>query len=416
MSKPEADQMYPKYREIEKFKEEFGSSFYIFSPEQFSSNYESFVCSFQKYYPLTKVAYAYKANYMPVLGDIVNKHGGMIEVASRLEYDIALKSIEPKNIIFNGPMKTKEDLTQAIKLGSIVNVDSFYELDYIKELLDEREIDSASIGIRINYKIPEHSSRFGFDINNGEFDKAITIIEQDNRIHLVAIHSHFTTKKRCLNTFTIRTKKMVEVYNKLYPRHDIRYIDIGGGFFGGMTPELIQKYNLEVPTIDQYAKTITSVLHEEIASPEKPTLVIEPGISMVANIMHLFAEILEIKKIGNTLYAVCDSSINVVNPEKSKITPSYRIISQNNEPSEKKVTYIIVGNTCLEYDIIIEKHEGTLKRGDFIMFINKGAYSHVRTPIFIMPRPPIIGREGQIYKEKDSSEYVLEPYIFETKQ
>ena len=404
------------HEELTSLSKRFGSSFYIFNPEQFALNFQEFRTNFRELYPKTEVAFAYKANYMPALGDIISDQNGIIEVASRLEYDIALKSINPERIIFNGPMKSKDDLYHALSQNSIVNIDSFYEIQYIKELLKENRIEEAQIGIRVNFKVLELISRFGFDVANGELDKALKEISEDKRIKVVGIHSHFTTKKRCLETFAIRVKNMSDIFKRLKKNHPIKFIDIGGGFFGGMTPELIEKYQVYVPTIKEYAKTITSTLKNEIKDEnDMPTLIIEPGISMAANIMHLFAQIVEIKRVDEKYFAVCDTSINVVNPEKSSVTSPYKIIKKTQMPDIGKNEYTVVGNTCLEYDVIIRDCNVACERGDFIMFKNRGAYSNVRTPVFIMPTPPIIGRNGEVYKKRDTCETVLSTYFYKSK-
>lgn len=104
---------------------------------------------------------------MPILGDVINDHNGMIEVVSDLEYNIALQIIDAKRII---------------------NIDSQYEIEYIKELLNEDKIKEACIGIRINFKVLHYISQFGFNIENEELDRALNSLNQDKRIKIVSIH------------------------------------------------------------------------------------------------------------------------------------------------------------------------------------------------------------------------------------
>jgi len=59
-----------------------------------------------------------------------DKLGLYSEVVSRAEVDIALNlGIDPRKIIFNGPIKNAEDIYFSFQLGITLNVDSFKNLD-----------------------------------------------------------------------------------------------------------------------------------------------------------------------------------------------------------------------------------------------------------------------------------------------
>ena len=404
--------------ELVKFRNKIGTSFYIFDKNKFKSNFLNYKNSFCNLYKKTEIAYAYKSNYMPILGDIVSENKGMIEVVSDLEYDIALRSISPTRIIYNGPVKTKENLYKALSLGSIINLDSKYEIECIKELLNENRLTQAQVGIRVNFKVLDYVSRFGFNVENGELDRAINLINEDKRIKIISIHSHFSTKEKSLEIFASRTKQMCNIYKKLYTTHPIEYLDIGGGFFGTMPQELIEKFKTKVPSLIEYAKIISSTLLEELENCRLPTLIVEPGVSLVGDTMNLYAEILELKKIEGKNIAICDTSINVVNPTRSTISAPYKIIKMQDsgKKEEVKQKYTIVGNTCMEHDIIIEEYLGICERGDFIVFKNRGAYSNVYTPPFIMSPPPILGLDGVVYKTRDNVDSVISVYNHEKRE
>lgn len=412
-------QMEIKIDELTKLKNKFGSSFYIFNKDKFIYNYHKFETCFKKYYPNAVIAYAYKSNYMPILGDTVSELNGMLEVVSDLEYDIAEKSIDQDRIVYNGPIKTKESLLKALKGKSIVNIDSLYEIALIQKLLNEKELGSVSIGLRVNFKVLDYKSRFGFDINSDVFDKVLKIIESDSRINIVSLHSHFTTKEKSTEIFTIRTKEMCKLYRKLKlsSRHQIKYLNIGGGFFGEMPEELKEKFNVNIPSKDEYAKSICLTLIRELQGYELPILIIEPGISLVGDTMDLYAEVLEIKKIDGDNIAVCDTSINVTNPTKSSINAPFKIINKHVDVIGKNNinSYKLVGNTCMEHDILCEEFKGECKEGDFLVFLNRGGYSNVYTPPFIMSPPPILSPEGEVYKYRDSCDSILNVYTYKDK-
>ena len=83
--------------------------------------------------------------------------GAYSEVVSRLEYDLAIKiGIDPRKIIFNGPLKSQEDIHYALNNDSKVNLDSIYEIDFVKEYCDRNPQKQIKIGLRVNFDIWEN--------------------------------------------------------------------------------------------------------------------------------------------------------------------------------------------------------------------------------------------------------------------
>ena len=109
--------------------------------EVFSSRYQNFI-----------IGYSYKTNYLPILLKEISKLGGYAEVVSRIEYDLALKiGVDPKKIIFNGPLKSQDDIAVALKEGSIINLDSFYEIEMVKEYIVKNNSKYYKVGLRVNF-------------------------------------------------------------------------------------------------------------------------------------------------------------------------------------------------------------------------------------------------------------------------
>ncbi len=389
----------------------FGNSFYIFDESKFVNNYKKFASAFRDDNLQFQVAYAMKANYMPLLPYIIAKQNGLVEVVSLLEYKIAEKYIKPEHIIFNGPAKTKESLLYALKNNSIVNIDTKVELNYILDLIVKKKIKKAEIGIRISFKLKRYKSRFGFSIESQEFNQVLERIKSENRIQLVSIHSHFSTKERSLELFEIRAKEMCKAYLKLRKDFPIRFINIGGGFFGECDSVLKSNFPFAIPSWKQYSSVIRMSLQPLLMENEIPIILLEPGIALVGNTMALYAKVIEIKKNNTKCIAVCDTNINVVNPTKSNIKPKLEIIHKESCNGNKDINeYKVVGNTCMENDIICDNYIGNLKAGDYIKVPNRGAYSNVFTPNFIMPAPGIFSKEGKLIKSPDSIESILSNY------
>ena len=74
------------------------------------------------------IGYSVKTNSLPIVLRLAKEQGCFAEVVSFHEYELALRvGFDKRHIIYNGPMKSKETLLQAIKDGAMVNVECWRE-------------------------------------------------------------------------------------------------------------------------------------------------------------------------------------------------------------------------------------------------------------------------------------------------
>ena len=139
---------------------------YILKSNVFENEYELLLNSFKEYYNKVNIAYSFKTNYIPNFLDIVKNKKGYAEVVSVMELELALKvGFLPENIFFNGPFKHKEETLNYLKIGVLVNVDSYDEFKWIEDFAEKSKI-ICRIGIRLNFNLVDNPSRFGIDIND----------------------------------------------------------------------------------------------------------------------------------------------------------------------------------------------------------------------------------------------------------
>ena len=121
------------YNKIETWAAAYGSPFYILDHQIFRDNYHRISAAFRQHYDKLIIGYSYKTNYIPYLCQIIKAEGGYAEVVSRMEYELALKiGHDPQKIIFNGPVKLYEDIEWALHNESMINLDSWYEIDHLQ--------------------------------------------------------------------------------------------------------------------------------------------------------------------------------------------------------------------------------------------------------------------------------------------
>src|SRR5690554_5236486 len=156
---------------LEGVSREVGGAFYVFDESAFRSNYLRLRDRLRWHWPGTEVVYALKANYMPPILHALATLQGWAEVVSRFEYEVARQFIPGERITFNGPVKRSEDLRVALQAGSQVNLDSFAEIDCLRQL--SGEFNRLRIGLRLCFPSSQLSSRFGFEVEGVELEQAL---------------------------------------------------------------------------------------------------------------------------------------------------------------------------------------------------------------------------------------------------
>jgi diaminopimelate decarboxylase len=383
-----------KLNDLEKL---YGDSFYILDIRKFEYNYKDFLQCFRSFYPKTNIGYSYKTNYIPRLCQSVDSMGGYAEVVSQMEYDLAIRiGVTPSKIIFNGPLKHKEDIEKAILAGSIVNLDSQEEVEIVKELACRLPEQKIAVGLRCNFDIgSSRISRFGFDVEAGEIDYVFKAFENLNNCFVEGLHCHLSTSDRSVESYALRTRKILELSDEYFKNQYLRFIDVGGGFFGKMNDELREQFDCYIPNYQEYAEAIAPQLRSHFSQGLSPELILEPGVAIVSDVVQFVGKVVGIKTVRSRNIALLVGSIHNVKPTLTNKKLSLKVY-QNDENKHKKITnpVDIVGYTCMEHDCLYENYQGGIGIGDYIVFENMGAYTIVFKPPFIRPNPPILCYES----------------------
>lgn len=371
---------------IKKLKEHYGDAFYLLDSRQFRENFVELKSAFSAVYKNFNIAYSYKTNYTPKLCSIINELGGYAEVVSEMEMRLALECGVPYHrIIWNGPIKNREELRRFLLSGGTSNIDNINETMFIKQLAEENSEIRINVGIRCNYEVGDGViSRFGFDIDGDDFKETVKIVQATDNIHFVNFQCHFA--KRQIDYWPTRAKGMVDLLRKI----DIvpERIDIGGGLFGKMPDELKEQFTCAIPSYMDYAKEAATILADYFKEiGETPELLIEPGSALVGDCMRFVGTIQDIKNVRGKYYATMLGSQK--NISMTGVNPPIEVIKLNQDADYYK-DLDIVGFTCIEGDVIYRDYSGYLSVGDVVVVSNCGSYSLVMKPPFILPNFPVI--------------------------
>ncbi|MTJ55117.1 decarboxylase [Anabaena sp. UHCC 0253] len=399
---------------------EFGDSFFILDLEKFASNYQEFLQSFRSIYPHTNLGYSYKTNYIPKLCQTVHSLGGYAEVVSQMEYDLAIAiGVSPSRIIFNGPLKSPADLENAILAGSIVNLDCLEEVEVVTALARRLPENKIAVGLRCNFDVGAgRISRFGFDVEGGALDDVFKEFRELNNCSVLGLHCHISTSTRSVESYKIRTQKIIELTDYYFPDQQPQFIDIGGGFFGKMQDDLKAQFDCHIPSYQEYAEAIAPQLRSRFPDDSGPELIIEPGVAVVADVLKFVGKVVGIKTVRCRQVALVVGSIHNIKPTLTDKKLSLQVYSSGENSQKPKLSGSVdlVGYTCMEHDCLYPDYADEIGIGDYAVFDNLGAYTVVFKPPFIRPNPPIISYDSTLEKytlvrRKETSQDVFSTYV-----
>lgn len=316
--------------------------------------------------------------------------------------------MEKKQFIYNGIAKSKDTFLEAVRNHAVVNIDSAYEIDWLDELnvTDVARKKDYAVGIRVNFDLAsycpgqtqcgEEGERFGFCYENGELKRAIDKIRSKG-VKVSGIHLHKSSKTRMPDIYRAIAEVAVEIKRKY--ELSLSYVDMGGGFFGGLETR---------PQFPEYFNMVASILRQEF-DQNQTTLIVEPGMALIGSTVDYVTAVVDVKKNTRNTFVVTDGSRTQIDPLMTK-SSYFCAIERKSENRSLLERQIITGFTCMEHDRLFEvKDEPELKPGDQVIYHKVGAYTMCLSPLFIKWFPDVYVEDGErIIKVRDrwtESEY-----------
>jgi diaminopimelate decarboxylase len=272
------------------------------------------------------------------------------------------------------------------------------------DLTDDTGISRLQDGIQVG--------RFGFSTEGDNIPKAVAELTGAGNVVVDCLHGHSSTRDRSVWCYEKIAKTLCEIGSRYAPQ-TVEYIDIGGGIFGYIPPQMRRT---QTPGFDDYARAVCGVLTSNSwARRRRPCLVLEPGVAMVANTMSFVTKVVSVKNIRGRVFVTVDGSAFHTKPTFHKINQPHSVIS--GEKREKRGVYDVVGATCMEKDYLLNDVDDIVpERGDYIKIDSVGAYTIVLSPMFIHAAPPVlVGQDGQ-YKQirrRQTFEDMFGCYLFD---
>lgn len=377
-----------------KLIEKNGTPIYVFEEERFVQNYLNLQSAFRKVYPKYQIAYSYKTNYTPYICNTIKQLGGFAEVVSDMEYELAkLLGYDNHKIIYNGPWKG-DKLDEHILAGGMTNIDSFDEARRVVNLGKQNPEQIISVGLRINTDIGAgYISRFGIEENSEDLHNVIQVLNNQKNIRIVGLHCHIS-RARDIGSWKRRIENLLSIADN-YIDSIPQYINVGSGMYGEMDESLSIQFPSPIPSYEDYAMIVGGAMCNHYGNGNGcPTLLSEPGTTVIANYMTLLTQVKTIKNIRDKSFVTVDSSYHNIGEICFMKKLPYMVIPRNNisdtDKHKPSISRMIMGYTCLEQDCLHIDFCDDLKNGDYIAFGNVGGYSIVAKPPFIKPNCAVV--------------------------
>ncbi|MEI6764247.1 MAG: diaminopimelate decarboxylase [Bacteroidota bacterium] len=379
---------------VKELIKDYGSPLFVISEKTIRSTYQQAKRAFVTRYPKVQFAWSYKTNYMNAVCHVFHQEGSWAEVVSGFEYDKAIANgVDGKKIIFNGPDKTEADLRKAINNDSLIHIDHLDEFYTLTELCTSMK-KKPRVAIRVNMDTGIYPmwDRFGFNYENGQAWDALNKIMRSGKMELVGLHSHIGTFMLSPQAYAVAASKLADLAIGIQEKfnHEIKYIDMGGGFASKNTLKGSYLPGTDVnPTFDDFAETITSVLINSNFKQDKlPLLILETGRALIDDAGYLLATVISNKRLSSgKRTTIIDAGVNLMFTSfwyEHKVTPAQPFTHYTEDT-------VLYGPLCMNIDVVRDNVSlPLLNKGDNLVIHSVGAYNMTQWMQFITLRPKIV--------------------------
>ncbi len=375
---------------ITELAESYGTPLFVNSERALIDHLQEIQTAFAPANPI--VCYSVKANYNLSICQLMGRHGAGYDVTSGGELFRALRAGPTgAKIVFAGVGKTDAEIRYALENNVFLfNVESEQELLTIGEIARTMG-RKAAVALRVNPDLPPKTHvttdtsvkgvKFGLDIET-VVDVAKSAIHHPG-LALVGLHMHLGSLILRTEPYRRACEKAVRLIQAFRGQgHDIRYLNMGGGFG-------INYRKDESKPASEFAGVILPTVKETGCQ-----LVLEPGRFIVGNATVLVSRVLFTKSTGGKHYVIQDAAMNdLIRPslmgafhriwpvQPPAAVPDWPDVSSDpDEPNPAQpmpncLNQDIVGPICESGDFLAKDRPfPRVARGDLLATFSAGAY------------------------------------------
>ena len=381
--------------------QKYGTPVYVYDIARIKEQAYEFKKAFADKKVTAQVAYASKAFSCLALYQILAKEDVSLDVVSGGELYTAIQADFPSHKIhFHGNNKSVAELEAALdyRIGCFV-VDNFYELELLDKLTRERQ-QTTEVLIRVTPGVEAHTheyistgqvdSKFGFDMNSGQAEKALQLISKMPYLKMLGLHSHIGSQIFETDGFKLAIERLLSQVKQWQGDFgfELKVLNLGGGFGIRYVPED------EPLPIEEHVKAIVSEVESTTTRLEMavPEIWIEPGRSLVGDAGITLYQLGSQKRIPDVRnYVAVDGGMSD-NIRPALYAAKYTGILANRAADKADEVYSIAGKACesgdmLIWDLPLPKPDSE----DILAVFSTGAYGYAMASNYNrIPRPPVV--------------------------
>jgi diaminopimelate decarboxylase len=338
---------------------------------------------------LTHIHYAMKANpSLGLLRHIRQKSGFGVEIASGGELFLAQKAgWIGEQIIYTGPVKTNQELTEAVTAGvKTIHVESYNEAVRLNDICQAKNSRQAIL-LRINAdravktKIQLSGKPSPFGVSESESGEVLQRLSQLEFLDLQGVHVYNASGILDADVLLQNVANIFSLVQRLESETGLNLpvIDFGGGFgidYSGANKTV---------DIEKYTKGLKQLIAD--FGYEDRELILELGRYMVAESGYYCSRVIDAKISRSEKFVLTDGGIHHLSRPAlwGEAHPVFVVKNSNNLPPDKgelkgvfeNETVNITGCLCTNLDVLGQKISlPHVEIGDWIVVSHAGAYGY----------------------------------------
>ncbi|OEJ97333.1 diaminopimelate decarboxylase [Streptomyces thermolilacinus] len=397
--------------------EEFGTPLYVYDEGVLAAQYGTLR---RALHPKLEYFYSLKANpNISVLAALASR-GARAEVCSAAELLTALRAgVDPGDIIFVGPGKSRTELTAALEHGiHAVVCESFDELALLDGLARARDT-RAPVILRVNPAFSVKGSRLTmggrprqFGMDEEQLLARPGLAKEFPATRIIGVQAYMGTRILDAAVVTENTRRIFELAERVGAELDIplRTVDVGGGlgipYFDGEE---------ELDTAE-LAAGLNPVVEEFHTRHPQTRLIMELGRYLTAPAGVYLVRVRYLKTSRGENFAVVDGGTHhhmAAVGIGSFVKRNFPMRLLSRETSGEPVPWQVTGPLCTPNDTLGKNVPlPPLRTGDLIGVLRSGAYGPTASPVqFLSHGYPaeVLVRDGRphLVRERDRPEDLL---------
>ncbi|MGY4690182.1 diaminopimelate decarboxylase [Salibacterium sp. K-3] len=400
---------------------EYGTPVYVYDVALMRERAQGFQKAFEEAAVPYQVAYASKAFSCIAMVQLAAELGLSLDVVSAGEMMTAAKADFPMHRVhLHGNNKSDEEIAFALELGvGCIVVDNFHELSMIQKQARKNN-QPVQVLLRTTPGVEAHTheyistgqedSKFGFDLQSGQADQAVEILQEDPYLELRGVHCHIGSQIFDTEGFVLTVEKLFREFRRWRDEyHFIPAVFNAGGGFG------IRYVEGDEPLApEEYVKDLILAVKKEAADAGMPVpeIWIEPGRSISGDAGTTLYTIGSRKHIpGVRDYVSVDGGMTD-NIRPALYSAEYEGMLANRALEEPTERTAIAGKCCESGDMLMWNLPlPEVQSGDILAVFCTGAYGYSMASNYNrFTRPPVVfveDGEADLVVRKESLEDLL---------